>query len=33
MSLVGRSVIPELRLSDKGLIDVGKFEPVAVRFD
>jgi adenine deaminase len=32
MSFLGLSVIPELRLTDKGLVDVGKFElvPVAV---
>jgi adenine deaminase len=30
MSFLGLSVIPELRLTDKGLVDVGKFELVPV---
>ncbi len=31
MSFLGLSVIPELRLTDQGLVDVGKFELVPVR--
>jgi adenine deaminase len=33
MSFLGLSVIPELRLTDKGLVDVGKFELVPVAVD
>jgi adenine deaminase len=33
MSFLGLSVIPELRLTDKGLVDVGKFEVVPVALD
>jgi adenine deaminase len=33
MSFLGLSVIPELRLTDKGLVDVGKFELVPVGVD
>jgi len=33
MSFLGLSVIPELRLTDKGLVDVGKFELVPVTVD
>jgi adenine deaminase len=33
MSFLGLSVIPELRLTDKGLVDVGKFELVSVVVD
>jgi adenine deaminase len=33
MSFLGLSVIPELRLTDKGLVDVGKFELVPVALD
>jgi adenine deaminase len=33
LSFLGLSVIPELRLTDKGLIDVGKFELVPVTVD
>jgi len=31
MSFLGLSVIPELRLTDQGLVDVGLFELVPVR--
>jgi adenine deaminase len=30
MSFLGLSVIPELRLTDQGLVDVGRFELVPV---
>jgi adenine deaminase len=33
MSFLGLSVIPDLRLTDKGLVDVGKFELVSVVVD
>jgi adenine deaminase len=33
MSFLGLSVIPELRLTDRGLVDVGKFELVPVTLD
>jgi adenine deaminase len=33
MSFLGLSVIPELRLTDQGLVDVGKFELVSVAID
>jgi len=33
MSFLGLSVLPELRLTDKGLVDVGKFELVPVAVD
>ena len=33
MSFLGLSVIPELRLTDRGLVDVGKFELVPVTVD
>ncbi|HEX3794945.1 MAG TPA: adenine deaminase [Acidimicrobiales bacterium] len=33
MSFLGLSVIPDLRLTDKGLVDVGKFELVPVAVD
>jgi adenine deaminase len=33
MSFLGLSVIPELRLTDKGLVDVGRFELVPVAVD
>ena len=33
MSFLGLSVIPDLRLTDKGLVDVGAFELVPVAVD
>jgi adenine deaminase len=33
MSFLGLSVIPDLRLTDRGLVDVGKFELVPVAVD
>jgi adenine deaminase len=33
MSFLGLSVIPELRLTDKGLVDVAAFELVPVSVD
>jgi adenine deaminase len=33
MSFLGLSVIPELRLTDKGLVDVGRFALVPVAVD
>ena len=33
MSFLGLSVLPDLRLTDKGLVDVGKFELVPVAVD
>jgi adenine deaminase len=33
MSFLGLSVLPDLRLTDQGLVDVGKFELVPVALD
>jgi adenine deaminase len=33
MSFLGLSVLPDLRLTDQGLVDVGRFELVPVEVD